>query len=143
MSTVEDILMIKGPDVIVAAPETTVRQAVTLISQANVGSVVVKDDQDVIGIFTERDVLQRVVAKGKDPDTTMLAEVMSSPIKSCRLGDDVSDIAGMLTGEHIRHLAVIEDGALYGLVGLRDVMAAELRDREKEVVDLRKRLGAD
>ena len=143
MSTVEDILMVKGPDVMVASSETTVRQAVTLISQANVGSIIIKDGPDVKGIFTERDVLQRVVAKGKDPDTTRLADVMSSPIKSCRLSDNVSDITGMLTGEHIRHLAVIEDGALYGLVGLRDVMVAELRDREREIADLRERLGGD
>ena len=143
MSTVEDILMVKGPDVMVASSDTTVRQAVALISQANVGSIIVKDGPDVKGIFTERDVLQRAVAKGRDPETTVLADVMSSPVKSCSLSDNVSDIAGMLTGEHIRHLAVIEDGALYGLVGLRDVMAAELRDREKEIADLRERLGGE
>jgi CBS domain-containing protein len=143
MSTVEEILMIKGPDVIVASSDTTVRQAAMLISQANVGSIIVKDGEETKGIFTERDVLQRVVAKRKDPDTTLLGDVMSSPIKSCRLNDEVSEVAGLLTCEHIRHLAIIEDGALIGLIGLRDVMAAKIREQEEQIAILRKRLGED
>ena len=143
MSTVEENLMIKGPDVIVAPSDTTVHEAVVLISHANVGSIIVKDDDEVKGIFTERDVLQRVVAKRKDPDTTRLSEVMSSPVKSCRLRDEIGDIATMLTSEHIRHLAIIEDGVLIGLIGLRDVMRAEIRDRKEEIVLLRRRLGED
>jgi len=141
MSTVEDILMIKGPDVIVASSDTTVRQAVVLISQANVGSIVVKDGQEVKGIFTERDVLQRVIAGGKDPDTTLLGEVMSSPVKSCTLSDEISEVTKLLTSEHIRHLAIVEDGALIGLIGLRDVMAAKIRDQDRQIAALRKRLG--
>ena len=143
MSSVEEILMIKGPDVIVASSDTTVRQAVMLISQANVGSIIVKDGEEVKGIFTERDVLQRVISKKKDPDTTLLGEVMSSPVKSCGLNDDVSEIAGLLTDEHIRHLAIIEDGALIGLIGLRDVMAAKIREQEEQIAILHKRLGDD
>ena len=143
MSTVEEILMIKGPDVIIAPSDTTVHEAVMLISQANVGSIIVKDDDEVKGIFTERDVLQRVVAKRKDPDTTRLSEVMSSPVRSCGLRDEIGEIATMLTSEHIRHLAIIEDGVLIGLIGLRDVMRAELRDRKEEIALLRKRLGED
>ena len=141
MSTVEEILMIKGPDVIVSSSDTTVRQAVMLISQANVGSIIVKDGDEVKGIFTERDVLQRVVAKGKDPDETLIGDVMSSPVRSCRLDDDVSEVAGLLTSEHIRHLAIIEDGALIGLIGLRDVLAATIREQEEQIAILRKRLG--
>lgn len=143
MSTVEEILMVKGPDVIVASSGTTVQEAVVMISQANVGSIIVKDGEEVVGIFTERDVLQRVVARGKDPASTLLSEVMSSPVKSCRLSDDLTEIGHLLTGEHIRHLAIIEDGALIGLVGLRDVMAAGIRDRDEEIAYLKRRLGED
>ena len=137
MSTIEEILMIKGPDVIVASPDTTVSEAAALMAQANVGSVIIKSGNDVMGIFTERDVLQRVVAKGKDVATTRLDEVMSSPVRSCSLNDDVSEIATRLSSEHIRHLAVIEDGALIGLVGLRDIMAVEIRDKDRIIRELR------
>lgn len=136
MATIEDILMVKGPDVIIASPDTTVRETAVLMSQANVGSVIVKSGSDVMGIFTERDVLQRVVAQGLDPATVKLEEVMSSPVRSCTLSDDVSQVATRLTSEHIRHLAVIEDGALIGMVGLRDIMASEIREKTRVIREL-------
>ena len=136
MTTIEEILTIKGPDVIVTSPDTTVSEAASLMTQANVGSVIVKSDNDVMGIFTERDVLQRVVAKGKEAATTRLDEVMSAPVQSCSLNDDVSQVAIRLSSEHIRHLAVIEDGALIGLVGLRDVLAAEIREKDRTIRQL-------
>ncbi len=122
MPTVEDILMAKGPDVIVIEPSATVFEAARLMADGRVGSVIVRQDGRVAGIFTERDLLQRVVAAGKDPARVTLAEVMSSPVRSCRLSDDVADCAKMLRESNIRHLAVIEDDALVGVVGLRDVL---------------------
>jgi len=136
MSTVEDILMIKGPDVIVAAPDSTVEEAATLMGQANVGSVVIKDGETVAGIFTERDMLKRVIAKGLDPQVTRLSEVMSSPVKDCSLDETVVACAQRLKQDYIRHLAVIEDGALVGLIGLRDVMSAQLRADAERIEEL-------
>ncbi len=126
MATVEDILMIKGPDVIVASPGSTVMEAATLMAEANVGSVIIRTEGKVEGIFTERDLLRRVVTTGKDPNTVLLSEVMSSPVKSCRLADDIRHCAEMLNDRHIRHLAVIEEGALVGLISFRDVLTSEL-----------------
>lgn len=124
MTTVEDILMVKGPDVIVADPETTVLEAARLMNEDNVGSVIVRKNGEIVGIFTERDLLRRVVAVRKDPASVRLAEVMSSPIRSCRLGDTVEDCARIFNESRIRHLAVIEDDALVGLIGLRDIQKA-------------------
>jgi len=122
MATVEDLLMRKGPDVIVAPPTSTVRQVSRLMAEANVGSVVLRDGGAVRGIFTERDLLRRVVAAGKDPNTICVADVMSAPVQHCRLRDDLAACARRLAEGHIRHLAVIEDGALVGLIGLRDIL---------------------
>ena len=140
MLTVEDILMVKGPDVIIAAPSQSIYDAVRLMAEANVGSVVVKDGDKIEGIFTERDLLKRVVAKGKDPATTELAEVMSSPVKSCRLADKITDIGKLLTSEHIRHIAVVEQDALIGLLGLRDIMAAEHTTDKETIEQLKEQL---
>jgi signal-transduction protein with cAMP-binding, CBS, and nucleotidyltransferase domain len=90
-----------------------------------VGSVVVRRGDDILGIFTERDLLRRVVAAGKDPSTVVLREVMSSPIKTCRLADDLLACASIMKRTNIRHLAVVEDGRLVGLIGLRDVLAVQ------------------
>ena len=142
MATVEQILMVKGPDVIVAAPTSTVLEAARLMTEANVGSVIVRETGEILGIFTERDLLQRVVADGKDPSSVLLADVMTSPVKSCRLSDDLQACARELSAGHIRHLAVVEEGALVGLIGLRDILSAQLRSREDEVEALRSGSGA-
>ena len=125
MSTVEDILMVKGPDVIVTDPETTVLEAARLMSEDNVGSIIIRENDEIAGIFTERDLLRRVVAVKKNPETLRLREVMSSPVASCRLEDTVEHCARVFAESKIRHLAVIEDGVLVGLIGLRDIRKAE------------------
>jgi signal-transduction protein with cAMP-binding, CBS, and nucleotidyltransferase domain len=136
MATVEDILMTKGPDVIVAGPKTTAREAVRMMCEANVGSVVIKIDDQVEGIFTERDLLRRVVAPGKSPDETELQELMTSPVRSVDLNTDVRECGQIFTNDHIRHLAVMEQGALLGMISLRDVLAIELREDELKLKNL-------
>ena len=132
MQTIEEILAIKGPDVITACSAHTVEQAARLMAEANVGSVIIRDGSQIRGIFTERDLLRRIVAKGRDPSRVTLAEVMSSPVQSCRLSDDARACARRLVDGHIRHLAVIEDGALVGLISLRDVLTFDLQDAQAE-----------
>lgn len=140
MLTVEDILMVKGPDVIIAAPSQSVYDAVRLMAEANVGSVIIKDGDKIEGIFTERDLLKRVVAKGIDPATTELAKVMSTSVKSCKLSDKITDVGKRLTSEHIRHITVTEQNALIGLLGLRDIMAAEHKTDKETIEQLKDQL---
>lgn len=127
MITVEDILMGKGPDIIVATSTTTVLETAKLMAEDNIGSVIIRDGDEINGIFTERDLLCRVVAAGKDPSTIVLGEVMSSPVNACRLDDDVRKCARVLAETNTRHLAVVENDALVGLISLRDVQAAQAR----------------
>lgn len=131
MATVEDILMSKGPDVIIMSPLTTVQEAVMLMCEANVGAVVIKRQNEVCGIFTERDLLRRVVVPGRAPERTELQEVMTSPVRSVSLNTDVRECGEILTREHLRHLAIIENDALLGMVSLRDVLAWEVAEDER------------
>jgi CBS domain-containing protein len=139
MPTVEDILMTKGPDVLVAGPDDSVLTAAKLMAQTNVGSVIIKKEPKrggaktngpaagegaIAGIFTERDLLCKVVAKGKDPAEVKLSQVMSSPVRTCRLSDDFQACVQIMARDRIRHLAVVEEGALVGVISIRDVLAA-------------------
>lgn len=140
MATVENILMMKGPDVIVASKETTVREAVNLMCEANVGSVIIKDNNIVEGIFTERDLLRRVVSPGHDADTTLLGQVMTSPVRSVDLGTPVSKCKDIFTHEYIRHLAIIEQNSLLGMISLRDVLTIKLDEDEKLLHEIDKQM---
>ena len=98
MSTVESILLQKGSDVIAVLAGATVREAVDKMIQANVGCVLVEESEKVVGIFTERDLLRRVVGDNKDPNSTLIGEVMSSPVQSCQPSDDVDKCFEQLKG---------------------------------------------
>ncbi len=136
MLTVEDILLVKGPDVMVATSTTTVLEAAGQMAEAGVGSVVIEDSAGAHGIFTERDLLRRVVVAGRDPAVTPLSEVMSSPVATCNLSTTVRDALGVMFEKHIRHLVVQEGGGLFGLIGIRDVLAALLREDEARIKEL-------
>jgi len=131
MATAEDILMSKGPDVIVATPSTTVHEAVVMMCEANVGAIVIKNQDEVCGIFTERDLLRRVVVPGRAPERTELHEVMTAPVRCVSLNTDIRECAEIFTREHVRHVAIIENTALLGMISLRDVLAWELAEDEK------------
>jgi len=136
MTTVEQILMEKGPATIVADPTTTVFEAARLMTEDNVGAIIVRDGNTTVGIFTERDLMRRVVAVNKDPKEVLMSDVMSSPVLSCRLGDDIRRCSKVLADSRIRHLAVIEEGVLVGLISSRDIQTAEIRDDERQIEEL-------
>jgi CBS domain-containing protein len=130
MATLEDILMQKGPDVIVVTPATTVREAVRMMCEANVGSIVVKQDERAEGIFTERDLLRRVVSPGRNPDETPISDVMTSPVETVSLDMDVREASELLNRKRFRHLVIVEQDALVGMISLRDLLRQQLAEDE-------------
>ena len=136
MLTVEDILLVKGPDVMVATSTTSVLEAIREMAEAHVGSVVIEDSARADGIFTERDLLRRVMAVGLDPAVTPLCEVMSSPVATCSASTTVRDALNIMFEKHIRHLVVEEGAGLVGLIGVRDVLAALLKEDEARIKEL-------
>ena len=128
MATVESILLEKGSDVIAVSDTETVHHAAEKMIEANVGCVIVETDDKVIGIFTERDLLRRVVGCGKNTDATLVSEVMTSPVSSCKPSDDVGECFKTLTASKFRHLLVMDNEEPVGIISLRDVALVLHRD---------------
>ena len=133
MTNAQSILQKKGSDVATVDRKTTVLDAARTMNQRRIGAVVVADGDRVVGIFTERDILNRVVAAGKDPKTTRVEEVMTSPMACCRRDTSLTDCKTVMSQKRIRHLPVVEEGKLYGMISAGDILAGEVSDQQATI----------
>ena len=109
-------------------PETTVLDAARRMNEAHVGSLVVLDAKGgLLGIFTERDVLRRVVAESKDPERTIVADVMTRKVHTAPPETPLDDLRTLMREKRIRHVPVVQDGRLVGMVSIGDLNAAEAK----------------
>ncbi len=127
------ILDRKGSDVATIDQAATVLDAAKLMNDHRIGAVVVTHGDRVVGIFTERDVLNRIVAAGKKPESTAVGDVMTSPMACCRRDTRLAECKAVMTGKRIRHLPVVEDGKLYGMISSGDILASESDDRQATI----------
>ncbi|MFN3652707.1 MAG: CBS domain-containing protein [Armatimonadota bacterium] len=134
MATVDDLLARKGTHVYTVPPRASVLEAVRRMNEYRVGALVVMDDYRIRGIFTERDVLRRVVADERLPSEVRVQEVMSEDILCVRPGTPVDQVARILKDRRIRHLPVCdEEGRVLGLVSIGDVNAFHASDQEATI----------
>jgi CBS domain-containing protein len=122
---VRDIIVRR--DVVQLRADASVRSACKLMSEQGVGAVVVMDGEIIEGIFTERDALKRVLADGRDPDTTTLEEVMSRDMVKLAPDDWAVDALRLMSQVGIRHLLVVDQEMLIGIISLRDFVGAEFQ----------------
>jgi CBS domain-containing protein len=133
MKKVKEIIESRGGEVARVAKSDSVFKAAQLMNDKRIGSVVVCEDNKVVGIFTERDILRRVVAERKDVDATNVGDVMTHPCAVCSPDDDIDHCQAVFTEKRIRHLPVVEDGKLVGIVTSGDVVASYHKQAKKEV----------
>ena len=118
-------------------PEDTVAQAARAMTARHVGAAIVLKGESVIGVISERDVMEKLVAAGRDPEGTRVREIMSSPVLSVGVDTSVATAAKVMREHHIRHLVVLdEDQKLVGMLALRYVLYDLLDDMERSVGDL-------
>ena len=137
MAVVRDLLARKGTDVVSIQPTATVLEAARLMNDRGVGGVVVVDEANsLLGIFTERDILRRVVAAGLPPETTKVADVFTRDIVTCTPDMNVEEIGAIMTTRRVRHLPVVDVGSLLGVVTIGDLLAHRLSDQETTIQHL-------
>ena len=131
MPSVRDVLASKGTQVLSIAPDATVLDAVNLMNAHKVGALVVMDGQGVVGMFTERDVLQRVVGSAKPAAGTLVSEVMTAEVVCCQPSADLEEVSAIMKNRRVRHLPVCNgDGRIQGLISMGDVNAYNASNQE-------------
>lgn len=133
MPKAQAILDKKGADVATIDREATVLDAAKVMNERRIGALVVTSGEHAVGIFTERDILNRVVAVAKPPQGTSVGEVMTSPMACCRRDTPLADCKSVMTEKRIRHLPVVEEGKLYGLISTGDILASESADKQATI----------
>jgi CBS domain-containing protein len=136
MSTIRDILGRKGKTVLTSKSTVSVLEAISLMSQANVGALVIQDGNQPCGIFTERDYLKKIALKGRSSSTTPLCDVMSAPLITVPASDKPDVAMEIMTTCRCRHLIVTEGEKMVGIISLGDLVKHLLQEKEAEVEHL-------
>ena len=136
MHTVKELLREKGSQVWTIAPEATVYEALELMAKKNIGSVVVLEQGNVAGMFTERDYARKVVLKGRSSKTSTVGELMTTDVLYVGPDDTIENCMALMTDKHLRHLPVMENGKLAGVVSIGDIVKVIISDREFTIREL-------
>ena len=125
-------------------PHLSVKDAVNLMARDRVGAVAVVDKSELVGIFTERDLMLRIVQPGRDPETTLIRDVMTADVKTVTEATTCEEASSVMLLGHLRHLPVVSaDGKLLGLLSIRALLEERLQDLSREVSSLEQYMAND
>ena len=136
MARVSEILENKGGMVLSVDVNETVFDAISLMAQVNIGAVLVQKGDTIAGIFTERDYLQRIALQSRSSKQTRVGDVMTTPVISADPDDSVQRCMETMTTCRCRHLPVVHDGKLLGIVSIGDLVKKMLDEKQLEVEKL-------
>jgi len=135
---VTEILRAKGANVLTVWPGASVRSAIDRMARAGVGALAVVDDSGaLVGLLSERDVVRALAADGDAAMSRAVSDVTSRHVVTCSKDDSLSDLMAMMTDRRVRHLPVIDDGRIIGIVSIGDLVKARLHELETESQVLR------
>ncbi len=136
MSTVRDILDRKGTEVATVEADASALDAARIMNERGIGGVVVVEAGAMIGIFTERDILRRVVAARRDPAVTRTRDIMTAPVLTCRADTPLEECVALITTKRIRHVPVTDENGLSGIITSGDILAHQVREQKDTIAYL-------
>ncbi len=136
MKLVKHLLDRKGRHIISVKPDDSVLDAIQLMAEKGIGSVVVMQDEELLGIMSERDYARKVIIKGKASESTPVSEIMTPNVFTTSSSQTVNDCMNMMTEKKIRHLPVIEDNSVIGMISIGDLVEAIISDQQEEIEQL-------
>lgn len=133
-SPVRGVLQHKGRrEVFTVGPRSSVFEALSLMAERNIGALVVLEGGRVVGVVSERDYARKVILIGKSSRETTVAEIMGTPAVTVTTATTVEECLALMTNRFLRHLPVVDDGLLVGLVSIGDLVKALLADQEERL----------
>lgn len=133
---VSDILQSKGNNVYSVKDDITVYEALKIMDEKNVGALLVMEDQRLKGILSERDYARKIVLKGKSSQETTVKEIMAEEVITVLPEDDIEKCMGLMSGRKIRHLPVMKDDKVVGVISITDVVTAIIESQKHTITQL-------
>ena len=129
---IADVLRNKGADVATIAPETTVSELIAGLAELNIGAMVVIGPDGLAGIVSERDVVRKLHERGAELLAQPVSEIMTTLVATCAPGDSLDSLSVLMTRNRVRHIPVLENGQLAGIVSIGDVVKRRMEELEAE-----------
>ena len=136
MKLVQHLLDAKGRKVVSIAPDASVLDAVKLMADKGIGSVIVMEGEELKGIVTERDYARKVIIKGRSSESTQISEIMTPDVKTTTPDATVDACLALMHSLNCRHLPVLEDGKVVAMISSRDLVEAIIADQKEEIEHL-------
>jgi len=136
MKTAEDILKEKNREMICISPDRTIRKAVHLMTDKKIGAILVKKDGKIVGIWTERDLLNNINLPGFNPDKDLVGDHMTTSLYTTQHNSPLLKIKEMFLGLFIRHIIVEKNGQYIGLLSIGDILRASLIEQDYQIKEL-------
>lgn len=136
MKLVQHVLASKDASIISIQPDASVLDAIKLMAEKGIGSLIVMADGALVGIVTERDYARKVIIKGKASDTTPVADIMTADVITASSAQTVNECMEMMTKKKCRHLPVVDDGELIGMISIGDLVQAIITDQQEAIEQL-------
>lgn len=130
MKTVRDILMVKGRDVWTVDLDATVFEALSRMAEKEIGALMVMDGPRLVGIISERDYARKIVLLGRTSPNTLVKEIMTSHVVYTHLEQSIEECMALVTEKRIRHLPVIDEGKLVGVISIGDLVKSIISDQQ-------------
>ncbi|OQP39785.1 histidine kinase [Niastella yeongjuensis] len=134
---VADVLLRKGSNITTVSPETTVLEALHIMADQNIGSVMVLQDGHYLGIVTERDYSRKVVLKGKSSTDTIVSEIMSNDLPRVTAHDSVDYCMQLMSDKNIRYLPVFDENQVTGIISINDVVKETILSQQETITQLK------
>jgi len=136
MKTIKNIIQNKSKSIYSVTPQTSVLDALQVMMDKNISALLVMEGSELKGIFTERDYARKIILQGKASKETSIQEVMTINLETVKLNASIEHCMKIMTERHIRHLPIVEDGIVAGMISIGDLVKFVIEDQKQTIEQL-------